>query len=477
MCRSEKCSLMKAISNKSIFHKSLIYKFLNHKSLLHNFLYHKYIFNKSIVIKTFLILFVLYLLNFCFFSFEDINNEVSLTFAGDAIPHFMIRSILDYKGEKGILNAFYFVKKYMNSDISFFNLETTITDKPNPVQPYHFSVEPLFLNAILKSGFTHYTIANNHSLDFGENGFEKTLLFIDKNSCTGFSEDGQISYLIFNINGIRIAFFSFTTLSNYPVEVKYKNKPVYIENCFTNQLLLNLIEKLDEESDLLITGIHWGAEYNLYPDELQKRIAKFLIDKGVDIIWGSHPHVVQPFEIYNDRLILYSCGNLISGQAYNVASKEKSDFHKNYFYTRAIPIIKVLFNKDQKIKKVELIPFFQINNYFIRKKGDSYFTALLPTKYFKKGTNNYQNIFVNYLQNDEDIKESQDLQNKGEYFSFLEYIKLNFMDNNTMNNVVQANNILYETFFQIFIKDEKLNSNDKLKQKIVETDYSYILNK
>lgn len=409
-----------------------------------------------------------------FIGFEEQNYTLSLTFAGDAIPHYMIRSIIDYKREKGIFEAFYFLRKYLKSDISFFNLETTITDKPKPVRSYHFSVEPIFLTAILKTGFTHYTVANNHSLDFGKGGFEETLNFIDKDKCTGFSEDGKISYLLININGFKIAFFSFTTLSNYQVDPILKYKPVYIENCFTNKSLLELIEELDKEADLLITGIHWGNEYQFYPDQNQKKIARFLIDKGVDIIWGTHPHVIQPFEIYNNKLILYSCGNLISGQAYNVLSKEKTDFHENYFYTRAIPIIKVYLNKEKQIFKIELIPFFQINNYFIRKKDESYFTTLLPTKYFIKNIENYQTMFINFLQNDEDLIGGQDFQNKGEIIYFIDYIKKNLLDKNCIKNMILSNNAQYNNFFSLYLNDNNQKIDNKLFQKIEETDYSYI---
>mgnify|MGYP001168702303 CR=1 FL=1 len=423
-----------------------------------------------------LLLSVIFLILFLF-SFDDFNGSgfnLVLTFAGDAIPHYMIRSIIDSKGEKGILDAFYFVKNYLNSDASFFNLETTITDKPNSVKPYHFSVEPVFLNSINKIGFTHYTIANNHSLDYGEDGFIKTLSFIDKNRATGYMEDGQISYLVFSINDIKIAFFSFTTLSNYPVSNKLKNKPVYIENCFENKELINLIEKLDKQADILIAGIHWGSEYQLLPDESQKKIARFLIDKGVDIIWGSHPHVIQPFEIYNDKLILYSCANLISGQAYNIGSKEETDFHQNYFYTRAVPIIRVFFGKDKKLVRIELIPFFQLNNFFVRSKMESYFTTLIPTKYFVNDSDNpSQKIFFNYFQKDELSEISQDVQNKGEKLYFFEYIKNNLLDKKTIKNIILANNILYNTFFYNYL--DKNNENEiKNYDKILQTEDSYI---
>jgi len=349
--------------------------------------------NSSIIFKSIIFLFLLFSLIlsiFSFFSFshflsflqkDNSNNDIIFAFAGDAIPHYMIRNILDVKGKFSLTDAFYFLQYYLDADAAFFNLETTLSENPQPVKSFHFSVQPEFLKIILNSGFTHFTIANNHSLDYGEKGFIDTLKYIDKFKCTGYFDE-DYSYIIFNIKNIKIGFLSFTMLSNYPVDKKYRLKPIYIENLSKDEKILNLIERLDKESDILIAGIHWGEEYRFEPTDLQEKTAQIIIDKGVDIVWGNHPHVIEPFEIYKNKLILYSCGNLISGQAYNSLSKEDTNYHPNYFYTRAIPIIKVILDESAKLKRIELIPFFQLNNYLKVKDLGKYFTTLLPTKLF-----------------------------------------------------------------------------------------------
>lgn len=425
--------------------------------------------NSSINFSIKILLFFVIIL-FVFFIFSGLENcgsILTLAFTGDAIPHYMIRSILDSKGEKGILDAFYFVNKFLKSDAAFFNLETTISDIPKPVKPYHFSAQPIFLSSIIKSGFTHYTIANNHSLDYGEDGFIKTLSFIDREKATGYIENGKFSYLLFEINDFKISFLSFTTLSNYPVDNKIKIKPVYIENIFSNKELLSLLKKLDKESDILIVGVHWGDEYHLKPNIFQIKTAKYLIDNGADIVWGTHPHVVQPFEIYNNKLILYSLGNLISGQAYNIENKESTDYHDNYFYTKAIPVIKVYYDINKKISKLELIPFFQVNNYFVKNKNETFFTTLINTKYFvKDGLNDLNFLFDNYI--------LKDLNNYYQYdTNLLIYLKNKILNKNTIKNIILANNFLYKTFFDKFINNEM----NMLLQKIIETSYSYILSR
>ncbi len=417
--------------------------------------------NNSISFKNFTLLIAFILALFLAFSqdFHSVQSDrsITFTFAGDAIPHYIIRSIIDSEqissNQIYSLNSiFYFLKYYLNSDASFFNLETTISGNPQKVKPYHFSVQPVFLESLIENGFTHYTIANNHSLDYGENGFKKTLSYIDKTRCTGFF-DQKISYITFNLKDFKVAFLSFTMLSNYPVDKKYKIKPVFVENPLRDKNLIDLIQVLDRESDILIVGVHWGQEYKLQPDDLQRKVAKFLIDNGVDIIWGTHPHVIEPFEIYNGKLILYSCANLVSGQAYNISSKDQSSFHPNYFYTRSIPIIKVSINGNKSIKNIELIPFFQLNNYFVRKSNEKYFTTLIPTKYFmKKG--NLQNIFHIFLNGHQ------------RFLELFDYIKNNLLSETEIKNIKNANDILFNTFFS------KMSEN---KFKIIEKEDSYII--
>lgn len=78
---------------------------------------------------------------------EDSENTLTLTFAGDAIPQFMIRNILDNRGESGIISIFSLVTNYLKDTISFYNLETTISENPAPFKAYTFQVQPDFLLA------------------------------------------------------------------------------------------------------------------------------------------------------------------------------------------------------------------------------------------------------------------------------------------------------------------------------------------
>lgn len=410
----------------------------------------------------FLFLIFSFLISFLFYSFNfsgELAPTLSFSFAGDAIPHYMLRSILDKEGEAGILKLLFFVKFFVNCDANFFNLETTLNENPFEVKPFHFSVQPSFLSSLLKSGFTNYTIANNHSYDYGEKGFINTISLIDKTKATGFYDNNEIYYIKFKINDLIISFLSFTTISNYPINEKNLYKPVIIENPLSDKSLKNTLNKLDEDSDILIVGVHWGNEYELLPNLNQKVIAQYLIDNGVDIVWGNHTHVIEPFEIYKDKLILYSCGNLMSGQAYNLSSSETKSTNNNYFFSRAVPIIKVYFI-GKKISKIELVPFFQVNNHFLRKQNENYSSLLIPTKYFigkNKDNDLTQLIFSN--------------ENIDTNLYIIKEIKEKYNDKTTIKNIIEANKILFETFFSNYLNIKNSKDNYKIK----ETENSFII--
>jgi hypothetical protein len=350
------------------------------------------------------------ILSFCFILIfsgykEDSENTLTLTFAGDAIPQFMIRNILDNYGESGIIRIFSLVTNYLKDTITFYNLETTISENPAPFKAYTFQVQPDFLLALQKAGFDYYTVANNHSLDYGVDGFQKTMKYIDKSKATGYKCNDELSSLLFEEKGVKLGFFSFSMLSNNPLpknsSLKGKSN-VYLPAVAYDESSLLLIENftkvLSSQCDILIVGVHWGEEYSFEPTKLQEKTAKRLIQAGADIIWGNHPHVIEPFEIYDSKLILYSCGNLISGQAYNIIDPKDATFHPNYYYTRSVPIIQVEIDTFSKqLKTVGLIPLYQANNYGFKNSGEPYSSLLIPLTEYLNDCNSI-NSYLKYYE-------------------------------------------------------------------------------
>jgi poly-gamma-glutamate synthesis protein (capsule biosynthesis protein) len=122
-----------------------------------------------------------------------------------------------------------------------------------------------------------------------------------------------------------------------------------------------------KKSDIIIFSIHWGVEYSNKATKRQKKIANFLANNGVDIIIGTHPHVIEPVEKIKNTLVIYSLGNFISSQigtdrrvglmlSLDIEKEEKKITIKNI-----IPRLNyVQYTEDYK--EIKIVPFGKINN-------------------------------------------------------------------------------------------------------------------
>ena len=219
------------------------------------------------------------------------------------------------------------VKKYISSaDIAIGNLETTFAGKERGYSNYPRFNTPEQLAQNLKDfGIDVLSTANNHSMDTNYNGLVSTINYLDKAGIshvgTNIAEEDQNKILVKDVNGIKIAFLSFTYGTNgIPLP---KDKP-YCVNLIDDDFILEQIELAKkEEPDLICASMHWGLEYQTKQNSEQERLANLLFTNGVDIIFGSHPHVLQPMEkktvtlddgTTKDCFVIYSLGNFMSGQ-------------------------------------------------------------------------------------------------------------------------------------------------------------------
>lgn len=226
-------------------------------------------------------------------------------------------------------NVFQNIKKYtQNADITIGNLETTFAGSSRGYTGYPTFNAPEILGKNLKDiGVDVLTTANNHCMDKGNSGLVSTLNFLDNygiaHTGTARSEDEQNTILIKDVNGIKIAFFSYTYGTN---GITIPSDKPYSVNLIDKELIKKHITSAKEQNvDVICVSMHWGIEYKLKPNSTQKDLADFLFDNGVDIILGSHPHVLEPMEkrtitlndgTTKDGFVIYSLGNFVSGQIY-----------------------------------------------------------------------------------------------------------------------------------------------------------------
>lgn len=219
------------------------------------------------------------------------------------------------------------VAKYITkADIAIGNLETTFAGEDRGYTGYPTFNSPETLGVALKNiGIDVLSTANNHSLDKGYSGIVSTLDKLDEigiaHMGTSRSYEEQNNILVKEVNGIKIAFLSFTYGTNgIPVPAGKE----YCVNLIKEDLILNQIKLAKEQNaDIICASMHWGIEYSQKQSEDQEDLANYLFKHGVDIIIGNHAHVVEPMEkktitledgTEKEVFVVYALGNFVSGQ-------------------------------------------------------------------------------------------------------------------------------------------------------------------
>ncbi len=253
------------------------------------------------------------------------TSRLNILFTGDIMGHDsqIEAALIPDSGIYDYRFCFEYLKPIIgNADIALGNLEVTFAGPPYQGYPRFSSPDELCV-ALDDAGFDILINANNHALDRGKDGLERTLSILEKNNMifTGSfrsREQRDLCYpLLIEKNNILLAILNYTYGTN-----KLKASPPNIVNYIDTAIISKDIQKaLVGDPDFIIACLHWGREYEREANKSQKDIARWLFTQGVDVIIGSHPHVVQPVKIiYNDpdstdlQLVVYSLGNFISNQ-------------------------------------------------------------------------------------------------------------------------------------------------------------------
>ena len=210
--------------------------------------------------------------------------------------------------------------KIKEADISVANMEFTLAGKPYTGYPA-FSAPDEYATFLAESGFDIFLCANNHILDKGSKGAERTLnIYKELNEkyeilYAGLAADKEELDTNFPLTvtrkGIRTTLINMTYGTNLG-KTDHWPKIIYLGE---KKLIEEAIRKSKPESDLIIALPHWGREYELTHSEEQERTSNWLIDNGVNAIIGCHPHVIQDTARINDVQVAYSLGNMVSNMS------------------------------------------------------------------------------------------------------------------------------------------------------------------
>jgi poly-gamma-glutamate synthesis protein (capsule biosynthesis protein) len=212
------------------------------------------------------------------------------------------------------------------ADLTIGNLETTLPGREELYSGYpQFGAPDALAAAIKGAGIDILNTANNHACDKGKGGLVRTIKVLDEYGLmhVGTYRD-KAAYetqhiLLVERNHIKIAVLSYA----YGLNDISIPEGTYIGIIDQQQMAEDIRLARAQNPDFIICLLHWGTEYERYPDESQKAMIAFLFSEGVDVVLGSHPHILQPFELLSvtdkygatrPRLVIYSLGNFVSNQ-------------------------------------------------------------------------------------------------------------------------------------------------------------------
>lgn len=286
---------------------------------------------------------------------EAMNEDfVTISFAGDILfdPNYSVMATLLQNGGH-ISNAIKpdVIAEMESADIMMLNNEFPYTDRGTPTKgkKFTFRASTSSVSYLQDMGVDIVSLANNHSYDYGEQGFRDTLQTLKDARIpyvgAGRNEEEALKPVYYIINNMKIAFVSATQIEkgDYPDTKGATTESPGVFRCWNVQKLLQVVAEAKENSDFVIVYIHWGTENQESTDWAQDEQAPQIVAAGADLIIGNHPHLLQKIDVIDGVPVVYSLGNF-------------------WFNSKTIDtgIVKVSVNKEG-LQDFQFIPCLQSN--------------------------------------------------------------------------------------------------------------------
>lgn len=187
------------------------------------------------------------------------------------------------------------------------NVFTTANGRANKAhqgnEAFWFKSDPSYAQIYAAGSVEAVSTANNHSHDYGEEGYQQSLEALADAGITTFGYDQTASC---EVRGTTFALLSFNVWGplEYGTDLEEMKTQVY-----------EAVMDAREWADIIVTSFHWGVEQDTTANDDQIELAHYAVDCGADLVLGAHPHVLQEVEIYNGAVIAYSLGNFVYGGA------------------------------------------------------------------------------------------------------------------------------------------------------------------
>ena len=339
----------------------------------------------------------------------DDNNHstsISLIMAGDnLINDKLYNAAKKDDGSYDFKSMYSYIKDIVkNYDLAYYNQETILGGSEIGVSSYPAFNSPYEVgDATIDTGFNLVSLATNHTLDRGEKAIINSLNYWNNKSnvlTSGsyLSNNDRNKVNIKEVNNITYTMLNYTYGTNGIKVPEGKEYLVNIWPCTGNnpdndtkyqeykEVVKEDILRVRDKVDLLIVAMHFGVEYTHVPTKYQIDMAEFLSSLGVDIIIGTHPHVIMPITYINDTLVIYSLGNFLSAQDTN------NDYNTTVGLLSSIKITKNI-DKDNNSS----IKLSDLNNELIYTTSkDGYKIIPFSNPDIKDYLNDYERVYNKY---------------------------------------------------------------------------------
>ncbi len=319
-------------------------------------------------------------------------EPLSVSFVGDIIMHIPVKtcarlndlpsgSASESANNAGFDYLFERISLRLRAaDIALGNLEFPVS-APFESKPYVFNCRPEVLGALKKAGISLVTIANNHILDQDIPGALETLEHLKHYGILhvggGPSKEEAAAGYVFRKNGIRVGFIACTGVIN--TAFPRANGRFHLNNFYKKELMLEQIDAIKARADFIVMSVHAGGEYVSGPLADEAALMREYCERGVDLVIGHHPHVLQRVERFTAadgrvRHIFYSLGNFISNQ-----SSEHPIGAATALSTRDSAIVTLFLERagSSIVSRYEIVPIRTINE-IIRHPSGRMFRSIQP---------------------------------------------------------------------------------------------------
>ena len=250
------------------------------------------------------------------------------------------------------------------TDINIINLETTLTSSTKKVpKVFNYKAETDRVQSLIEAKIDVCNLANNHILDFSEEGLIETILTLDKAGIkhvgAGINKQEAAEPVTIEKKNIAVGIIGFT--DNEPGWVAKENKPGtnYVRVGDIGRVKKEIV-KLRDKVDVLVFTIHWGPNMRKRPTKQFRDFAHRVIDAGVDIFHGHSAHIFQGIETYKGKLILYDTGDFID------------DYYVDPFLRNDQSFLYLVDVDKDGLKKVELVPVLISQMQVNKARGSNY---------------------------------------------------------------------------------------------------------